>query len=119
MASEGCRNTTDTKVASLFPVISEKASEPNSCSRRFHFQEQEATINIIITTVCKTFSAAQSQRQMDAPYDSQVRTNNLKTTQQNAAFCGPARQMGAGAGGLRAFALRLGRVCKFILPVAK
>ena len=80
-------------------------------------------INIIIT-VYKTFSAAQSQRQMDAYYDSQIKTNNRGKTQQNEAFCGPARQMGAGAGGLGAFAMRMGRVAipivrKYILPVAK
>ena len=61
---------------------------------------------------------------MDAHYDSQIKTNNLRTTQQNAAFCGPARQKGAGAGGLGAFAMRKGRVAipivrKYILPVAK
>ena len=45
-------------------------------------------------------------------------------THQNASFSGPARQMGAGAGGLGAFALRMGRVAipvvrRYILPVAK
>ena len=80
-------------------------------------------INIIITTVYKTFIAAQSQKQMDARYDSQIKTNNLRTTQQIAAFCGPARQIGAGASGLGAFATRMGRVTilivrKYILPVA-
>ena len=61
---------------------------------------------------------------MDAHYDSQIKTNNPRTTQRNAAFCGSARQMGAGAGGLGAFAMRMGRVAipivrKYILPVAK
>ena len=61
---------------------------------------------------------------MDAHYDSQIKTNNLRTTQQNAAFSGPARQMGAGAGGFRAFAMLMGRVAipvvrEYILPVAK
>ena len=61
---------------------------------------------------------------MEAQYDSPIKTNNLRTTQQNAAFCGPARQMGAGAGGLGAFAMRMGRlaipiVIKYILLVAK
>ena len=61
---------------------------------------------------------------MDAHYDSQLRTQNLRTTQQNAAFCGPARQMGAGAGCLGAFAMQMGRmgiaiVRKYIIPVAK
>ena len=61
---------------------------------------------------------------MDAHYDSQLKRHNHSTAQQNATFCGPARQMGAGAGGLGAFAIRLGRVAipvvrKYILPVAK
>ena len=61
---------------------------------------------------------------MDAHYDSQIKSHNHPTAQQNATFCGPARQMGAGAGGLGAFAMRMGRVAipvvrKYILPVAK
>ena len=61
---------------------------------------------------------------MDAHYDSQIRTNNLRKTQQNAAFCGPERQMGTDAGGLGAFAMRMERVAipivhKYILPVAE
>ena len=61
---------------------------------------------------------------MHAHYDSQTKTNNQRTTQQNAAFCGPARRMGAGAGGVGAFAKRMGRVAipivrEYILPVAK
>ena len=53
-----------------------------------------------------------------------METNKLRKTQQNAAFCGPARQMGAGAGDMGAFAMRMGRVAipivrKYILPVAK
>ena len=61
---------------------------------------------------------------MDAHYDFQIKTNNLRTTQQSAAFCGPVRQMGASAGSLGAFAMRMGRVAipivrKNIIPVAK
>ena len=61
---------------------------------------------------------------MDAQYDSQTKSHNHPTAQQNATFCGPARQMGAGAGGLGAFAMRMGRVAipvvrKYILPVTK
>ena len=61
---------------------------------------------------------------MDAHYDSQIKSHNHPTAQQNTTFCGPARQMGAGAGGLGAFAMRIGRVAipvvrKYILPVAK
>ena len=61
---------------------------------------------------------------MDAHYDSQIKSHNQPTTQQNATFCAPARQMGAGAGGLGAFAMRMGTVAipvvrKYILPVAK
>ena len=61
---------------------------------------------------------------MDAHYDSQIKSHNPPIAQQSATFCGPARQMGAGAGGLGAFAMRMGRVAipvvrKYILPVAK
>ena len=61
---------------------------------------------------------------MDAHYDSQIKSHNHPIAQQSATFCGPARQMGAGAGGLGAFAMRMGRVAipvvrKYILPVAK
>ena len=61
---------------------------------------------------------------MDADYNSQKESNNSRTTQQNAAFCGSVRQMGAGVGGLGAFAMRMGRVAipimrKYILPVSK
>ena len=61
---------------------------------------------------------------MDAHYDSQIKSHNQLTAQQNATFSGPARQMGAGAGGLGAFAMRMGRVAipvvrKYILFVAK
>ena len=61
---------------------------------------------------------------MNAHYDSQIKSHNRPTAQQNATFCGPARQMGAGAGGLGAFAMRMGRVAipvvrKYILLVAK
>ena len=61
---------------------------------------------------------------MDAHYDSQIKSHNHPTAQQNATFFGPARQMGAGAVGLGAFAMRMGRVAipvvrKYILPVAK
>ena len=63
---------------------------------------------------------------MDALYDSQIRSNHNPhhATHQNASFSGPARQMGAGAGGLGAFAMRMGRVAiavvrRYILPVAK
>ena len=61
---------------------------------------------------------------MDAHYDSQIKSHNHPTAQPNATFCGPARQTGAGAGGLGAFAMRMGSVAipvvrKFILPVAK
>ena len=61
---------------------------------------------------------------MEAHYDFQIKSHNHPTTQQNATFCGPARQMGAGAVGLGAFAMRMGRVAipvarKYILPVAK
>ena len=63
---------------------------------------------------------------MDAHYDSQIRSNHNHhhATHQNASFSGPARQMGAGAGGLGAFAMRMGRVAiplvrRYILPVAK
>ena len=61
---------------------------------------------------------------MDTQYDSQIKSYNHPTAQQNAKFCGPARQMGAGAGGLGAFAMRMGRVSipvvrKYILPAAK
>ena len=63
---------------------------------------------------------------MDAHYDSQIGSNHNPhhATHQNASFSGPARQMGAGAGGLGAFAMRMGRVAipvvrRYILPVAK
>ena len=63
---------------------------------------------------------------MDAHYDSQIRSNHNPhhATHQNASFSGPARQMGAGAGGFGAFAMRMGRVAipvvrRYILPVAK
>ena len=63
---------------------------------------------------------------MDAHYDSQLRSNHNHhhATHQNASFSGPARQMGAGAGGLGAFAMRMGRVAipvvrRYFLPVAK
>ena len=61
---------------------------------------------------------------MDAHYDSQIKSHNHPTAQQNAAFCGPTRQMGATAGGLGAFAMRMVRVAipvvrKHILAVAK
>ena len=63
---------------------------------------------------------------MDARYDSQTRShhNLYRATHQNASFSGPARQVGAGAGGLGPFAMRNGRVTipivrRYILPVAK
>ena len=63
---------------------------------------------------------------MDAHYDSQIRGdhNHHHATHQNASFSGPARQMGAGAGGLGAFAMRMGKVAipvvrRYILPAAK
>ena len=63
---------------------------------------------------------------MDAHYHSQIRRNHNHhhATHQNASFSGPVRQMGAGAGGLGAFAMRMGRMAfpvvrKYILPVAK
>ena len=61
---------------------------------------------------------------MDAHYDSQLKSHNHPTAQQNATFSGPARQMGAGAGDSGALAIRMGRVAipvvrKYILPVAK
>ena len=61
---------------------------------------------------------------MDAHYDSQIKSHKHPTAQQNASFCGPARQMGTGAGGLIAFARRIVRVAiqvvrKYILVVAK
>ena len=60
---------------------------------------------------------------MDALYFSQIKTNEFLTTQQNAAFCGPAQKIGAGAGGLGAVAMRMGVLAipivrKYILPVA-
>ena len=62
--------------------------------------------------------------QTDAHYDSQMKSHNRPTTQQNATFCGPAIQMEAGAGGLGAFVLKMGSatvlvVRKYIFPVAK
>ena len=67
-----------------------------------------------------------THKKMDAHYDSQIRSNHNHhhATHQNASFSGPARQMGAGAGGLGAFAMRMGRVAipvvrRYILPVAK
>ena len=63
---------------------------------------------------------------MDARYNSRTRSHhNLhRATHQNAYFSGPARQMGAGAGGLGRFAMRNGVVAipvvrRYILPVAK
>ena len=63
---------------------------------------------------------------MDAQYDSQIRSkhNQHHATPQNRSYSGPGRQMGAGAGGLGAFATRMGRVPtpvvrRYILPVAK
>ena len=61
---------------------------------------------------------------MDAHYDSQIKSQNHPTAQQHATFSGPARQMGAGAGSLVEFAMRMGRVTipvvrKYILHVAK
>ena len=63
---------------------------------------------------------------MDAHNDSQIRSNHNPhhATQQNASFSGPARQMGASAGGLGAFAMRMGSVAipdvrRYILSVAK
>ena len=61
---------------------------------------------------------------MDAHYNSQIKSHNHPAAQQNATFCGPVQQMGAGAGGLGAFARRMRRVAipvvrKYILPVAK
>ena len=63
---------------------------------------------------------------MDAHYDSQMRSNHNhhRATHQNDSFSGQARQMGAGAGGLGAFAMRVGRVAipvvrRYFLPVAK
>ena len=58
---------------------------------------------------------------MDALYDSQIKNYNHPTAQQKATFRCPASQMGAG---LRAFAMRMGRMAfpvvrKYILPVAK
>ena len=61
---------------------------------------------------------------MDDHHDSQIKRHNHPTAKQNATFCGPARQKGAGASGLGAFAKRIGRVAipvvrKYILSVAK
>ena len=63
---------------------------------------------------------------MDAHYHSQTRSNHNPhhATHQNTSFSGPARQIGAGAGGLGAFAMRMGRVAlpvvrRYILTVAK
>ena len=61
---------------------------------------------------------------MDAHYDSQIKSQNHPTAQQNATFCGPARQIGTSAGGLGVFAMRMGRVAipvvrKYIPSVAK
>ena len=65
-------------------------------------------------------------KKMDARYDSQIRSNHNhhRATHQNVSFSGRSRQMGAGAGGLGAFAMRRGRVTlpvvrRYILPVAK
>ena len=61
---------------------------------------------------------------MHAHYDSQIKRQNRPIAQQNATFCGPARQIGTSAGGLGVFAMRMGRVAipvvrKYNLPVAK
>lgn len=55
---------------------------------------------------------------MDAHYDSQIKSV------AHTSYSGPARQMGSGAGGLGAFAVRMGRVAiplvrKYVLPVAR
>ena len=67
-----------------------------------------------------------THKKMDAHYDSQTRSNHNHhhATHQNASFSGPAGQMGEGAGGLGAFAMRMGRVAipvvrRHILPVIK
>ena len=48
-------------------------------------------------------------KRKDIRYDSQKRSshNHHRATHQNASFRGPRRQMGAGAGGLGAFAMRV------------
>ena len=63
---------------------------------------------------------------MDALYDSQTRSNHNqhRAAEQNASLSGPKRPMGAGAGRLGAFAMRMWRVAipvvrRYILPVAK
>ena len=63
---------------------------------------------------------------MDALFDSQKRSNHNHhhATHQNASFSGPARQMGTGAGGVGASAMRMGRVAnpvvrRYILLVAQ
>ena len=63
---------------------------------------------------------------MDAHYDSQIRINHNHhhATHKNASFSGPAHQLGAGAGGLGAFAMLMGRVAipvvrRYIVPVSK
>ena len=58
---------------------------------------------------------------MDGQYDSQMKSYNHLTAQQNATFWD---KMGAGAGALGVFTMRMGRVAipvvrKYILPVTK
>ena len=67
-----------------------------------------------------------THKKMDAHYHSRIRSNhNLHhAIHQNTSFSGPALQVGAGAGGLGAFAMRIGRVAlpvvrRYILTVAK
>ena len=72
------------------------------------------------------FSWLITHKNMDAECDSQIRSNHdhHRGTHRNASFSGPACQMGAGAGGFAAFAMRMGRLAipfvrRYVLPVAK
>ena len=72
------------------------------------------------------FSWLITHKNMDAECDSQIRSNHNhhRGTHRNASFSGPACQMGAGAGGLAAFAMRMGRLAipfvrRYVLPVPK
>ena len=71
-----------------------------------------------------SFCVAQSQGIHGCSLRFPNKSHNHPTAQQNATFCGPARQMGACAAGLGTFAMRMGRVAvpvvrKYIVPVAK
>ena len=78
----------------------------------------------LLSLYINLFWVAQSQHIDGCSLQFPNKSHIHPTAQQNAIVCGPARQMGAGAGSLSVFAMRTGRVVNTvvrncILPVAK